>query len=810
MYKYLEQFKSEMLKAGFNPPENIIANGDFQRFSTNGKPTDKAGWYVIYLDNIPGGSFGDWRTGFSQDWRADIGRELSREEHELVKNRMNEIQLARKQEKKKLALEAQQKAKSIWNNGRLDVSEHAYLIKKRVGSHGIKRHQNILIIPLRNKDGTICSLQFITENGEKRFLSGGITAGCYFTIGTFNTEEAICITEGFATGASIHEATGLSVAVAFSTSNLLAIAQIIQEKFPQSIIVICADNDRGQEANPGVSKAQKVAKIVNGALAIPVFDSSENLNKTDFNDVANLYGAKAVRTAIFSAIASFKENVVDDSIKSNEWHCPKPFNNNPPSEPYPIHALPDCIRNAVEEVQGFTKAPFALVASCALASLSLAGQAHVNIKRDDKLIGPVSLFFLTIADSGERKSTCDGFFMQAIRDYEFEQAELAKPKVHRYKMEYSIWKTKVEGLNAKIRKLIGNVKNENELHNLENLLFELEHQQPSSPQIPRYIYSDVTPESLKKNLATIWPSAGIISSEGGIVFGGHSMGKDSVMRNFATYNCGWDGKGIPTDRISSDSFNIEEVRLTMSIQVQKETLKEFTSRYGELTRGIGFFARVLIAWPDSTQGTRFYTGSPEKWPSLEAFNRIISNILNFPSPVTQEGKLNPRIMCLDKEAKLSWIKFHDAIESKLAEGGAFYDVRDVASKAADNAVRLACLFHLVDIGLDGEVSKISLDKASEIVLWHLKEAQRVFGKLAMSPELLNAKSLENYCINYCSTQKTNSIPKSLLLQLGPNVLRKKETLDAAIVILEELNRVKIKKEGKTAYIEINPNLFSLK
>lgn len=181
---------------------------------------------------------------------------------------------------------------------------------------------------MRNKDGTICSLQFITENGEKRFLSGGITSGCYFTIGTFNTEEAICITEGFATGASIHEATGLSVAVAFSTSNILAIAQIIQEKFPQSIIVICADNDRGQEANPGLTKAQEVAKLVNGALAIPMFDSSENLNKTDFNDVANLYGAKAVRTAIFSAISSFKENIVDDSIKPNEWHCPKPFNNN--------------------------------------------------------------------------------------------------------------------------------------------------------------------------------------------------------------------------------------------------------------------------------------------------------------------------------------------------------------------------------------------------------------------------------------------------------------------------------------------------
>ena len=102
------------------------------------------------------------------------------------------------------------------------------------------------------------------------------------------------------------------------------------------------------------------------------------------------------------------------------------------AEAYPLDALPDIIRAAVEEVQAFTKAPIPMVASSALAALSVAVQAHIDVKRADKLSGPVNLFLLTIADSGERKSTCDGFFSSPIKDYDREQAELAKPGRQRY------------------------------------------------------------------------------------------------------------------------------------------------------------------------------------------------------------------------------------------------------------------------------------------------------------------------------------------------------------------------------------------
>ena len=124
-----------------------------------------------------------------------------------------------------------------------------------------------------------------------------------------------------------------------------------------------------------------------------------------------------------------EENAPAGASDGNGWPEPHLLAAKIEPEPYPLDALPDTIRAAVEEVAGFVKAPAALVASSALAALSLACQAHIDAKRAEKLHGPVGLFLLTIADSGERKSTCDGFFVSPIRQYQEEQAEAMKPAI---------------------------------------------------------------------------------------------------------------------------------------------------------------------------------------------------------------------------------------------------------------------------------------------------------------------------------------------------------------------------------------------
>jgi putative DNA primase/helicase len=227
----ISQFRDAILAAGLTPPSAIEADGKLRRFASNGKRGDDAGWYLLHGDGIPAGSFGDWRTGLTQTWRADIGRALTPTEEAAHRDKAEAMRREREAEETQRKAEAKTRAAAIWKAASLAPDDHAYLTRKSVKAHGAKLHKGMLVIPMR-ADGTIHSLQFIGGEGDKRFLTGGRVAGCYFSIGDTKGAMALCIAEGFATGATIFEATGYPVAVAFNAGNLLAVAKAMREKFP--------------------------------------------------------------------------------------------------------------------------------------------------------------------------------------------------------------------------------------------------------------------------------------------------------------------------------------------------------------------------------------------------------------------------------------------------------------------------------------------------------------------------------------------------------------------------------------------------
>lgn len=492
---------------------------------------------------------------------------------------------------------------------------------------------------------------------------------------------------------------------------------------------------------------------------------------------------------------------IDDPFEA--WPNPQPLTAKIAAEDYPLDALPKSIGAAVEEVLGFTKAPVVLVASSALASLSLATQAQVDIKRAEKLTGPTGLFLLSIANSGERKSTCDGFFSKSIQAYEQEQAELAKPLLKDYAAAVSAWNAEREGVLSAIKDA---GKKGNPVDELRDSLTQIEHDKPEPPRIPKLIRGDETPENLAYVLAKEWPAGGVISSEAGVVLGAHGMGKDSIMRNLGLLNILWDGGELSVGRRSSESFTVRGARLTVALQVQEATLRSFFDRSGGLARGTGFFARFLVAWPESTQGYRPFTDPPENWPKLEAFHRRITEILNILAPIDAEGALNPVMLTFTPEAKTAWVAFHDALESELCSGGELYDVRDIASKTADNAARLAALFHVFEHGFDSAVAYDSFESASRIAAWHLHEARRFFGELALPVELANAVRLDNWLLDNCKRQHTDCVPRRELQRMGP--VRDKEPLKNALKELEDFGRVRLVQEGRRKDIQINPQLLN--
>jgi len=766
-------------------------------------------------------------------WRDDGGHQMPTPE-ELADRRRIAAERAEKEEAEiaRERADTALRAAAILKAATEAKADHPYLARKHVSpvatlreidagaaaailgyppkSGGDQLAGRLLVVPVKQGD-RLSTLELIDEAGRKAALAGrGSKVGGYWATERLPDGNGAGLTlligEGVATGLSASQATGHPAIAALSSGNLPAVAKAMRERYPAASLVILADLVKATgEPDPHAIEAAKVGA---GKLAIPDFGSDRNPDMTDMNDLFILGGAEAVARAIASASEPAKgehqpvpENAPAGDSEGNGWPDPHPLAAKVEPEPYPLDALPDTILAAVEEVAGFVKAPVPMVASSALAALSLAIQSHADAKRAEKLHGPVGLFLLTIADSGERKSTCDGFFTRAIRDYEEAQAEAAKPALKDHRAAIEAWEAKRGGVKEKIRQL---AKDNKPTAGMESALRDLEHDKPEPPKIPRLLYADATPEALAYGLAKQWPSGGVVSAEAGIVFGSHGMGKDSVMRNLGLLNQLWDGTSLTIDRRSTESFTVRGARLTVALQVQEPTLREFFTRSGALARGTGFLARFLVAWPESTQGQRPFTEPPANWPHLAAFHRRIAAILNQPAPIDEDGTLTPDMLPLAPDAKAAWVEYHDAIEGELSSGGELYDVRDVASKSADNAARLAALFQQFEHGMGGAIGLDSFERASRITAWHLSEARRFFGELALPAELADAARLDSWLIEHCRKGRTHFVGKNHVRQHGP--MRDGARLDAAIRELVALDRLRLVKDGKRLTIQVNPAL----
>jgi putative DNA primase/helicase len=792
MNDLIDQFRQAIATAGLEPPTEIVNDGAIHRFSTSGKRSDDSGWYSLHTDGIPAGSFGCWRKGLQSTWCAKSENTMTTAELDTHRQRIKAMQAQREIEQMQRQQSAATDAAQRWKAATA-CTQHAYLTTKSVQGHGVKVDAaGALIVPMRNMAGILHSLQTITPAGDKRFLFGGLVKGCYHSIG--KPAGLLIVCEGYATGASIHECTGHAVAVAFNAGNLKPVAEALHAKYPTLKIIIAADDDHLTPGNPGLTKAGAAALAVGGLVAVPDFGTDRPDKATDFNDLHQIAGRDAVSRCIDKATS---EKVVSDAVSADDWPELQPLVVQIEAQEYPIDSLPAAVRCAVLEVAGFVKAPIPLIATSALAALSLAIQAHIDVQRAERLHGPVGLFMLAIADSGERKSTCDGFFTSAIKEYEAREQEAAKPLITAHKSEQDAWEEKIKALAKEGKPSMAQAR---ELHDLDKA-------EPRPPKVPRLVYGDATPEALTYALAKQWPSGGVISSEAGSVFGGHGMGADSVMRNLAALNQLWDGATLPVERRSSESYTVRGARLTMALQVQEATIRAFFANTKGLARGTGFLARFLVSYPVSTQGTRNFTEAPANWPALATFNDRLTAILNRQAPIDDDGALTPAMLNLSPEAKAAWVSFHDAIESMLLTGGELYDVRDVASKTADNAARLAALFHTF-AGNIGPIDLEAMEAAASVTAWHLSEARHFLGELAMPAELANPARLEKWLIDYCKREATDMVPTREVQRMGPNGLRDKATFNAAVQELAELGRARLVQDGKKRLIQIRPELLT--
>jgi putative DNA primase/helicase len=293
------------------PHDRIIFDGSFHRFSTNGKSNDKAGWYIFFDDGIPAGAFGNWREGISYKWRADIGRELSRQELEQIDQKQKKAQQIRENELDKQYQKASIEAARIWEEA-TPATEHPYLKKKGIKPHIAKiSTTGDLIIPVYDDSGTISSIQRINRKGGKFFLENGKVSGGYCILGNLDCTEKVYLAEGFSTSASIYEASNIPTIVSNNSGNMKKVALLFRNKYPELKIIIVADND---ESGVGQKAAQEAADICNGRVITPP-------EIGDANDFAlsngNLRGL-LLNSPLFGKTKRFSD-LVKEELKPRKW-----------------------------------------------------------------------------------------------------------------------------------------------------------------------------------------------------------------------------------------------------------------------------------------------------------------------------------------------------------------------------------------------------------------------------------------------------------------------------------------------------------
>lgn len=328
---------------------------------------------------------------------------------------------------------------------------------------------------------------------------------------------------------------------------------------------------------------------------------------------------------------------------------------------------------------------------------------------------------------------------------------------------------------------------------------------PEPVRVPRVLLESETAENLAWTLAHGWPSAGLLSSEAGVIFGGHAMRRDSIMQNLALLNKLWSGEAHRVGRRTSESFELIGARLTMGLAVQPETVQTFFEDSRGLARGTGFAARFLIALPETTQGTRFYRDAPRGWPGLTAYQARLRVLLDTRLKTNERGELMPQPLDMEPDAFAAWRLYHNTVERELRDGGELAELRDVASKAPENVARVAGLFHLFEHGPSGCVPAAHVAAAVRIVTWHLSESRRFLGGLALPRAVANAVKLEAWLLAICRERGAGSLTAREVMHRGPNPVRRKADLLAALAELTEAGRARLEDDGRT--IRINPVLL---
>jgi hypothetical protein len=449
------------------------------------------------------------------------------------------------------------------------------------------------------------------------------------------------------------------------------------------------------------------------------------------------------------------------------------------AEPYPVNALGKVLGDATKAITDMVACPDAIAAQSVLAAAALAAQAHVDVVHPaTNEPRPVSLYFVTIAASGERKSAADRLALRAIRLREadlHDQYESAQ----RVYMDARAAHERARELAIKAGK--GNPKE------IEGLLAALP-LAPVPPLTPMLTAREPTLEGLHKLMAAGEPSMGLFSDEGGTFIGGHAMSDEAKLRTGAGLSDMWDGTTIKRVRGGDGAMVLRGRRLSLHLMAQPGIADGLLS--DQTLSKQGLLSRVLVASPPSLAGTRMQKQlKPGTETALRRYESALLKLLKLKQPRVGLGnpELRPRALELSAEAKKSWAAFADECERALGDGGRFEPIRGFANKLAEQVLRIAAVLEMVDKADIASIGNSALQRAITIARFHAVEALRLFEQGSTSLEIRRAEKL----LAWLHKQDEPIISLAQIYQFGPNSIRDAARAREAVAIVERHNWLRL-------------------
>jgi hypothetical protein len=743
-----------------NDPGELLADADWHKFKTGtdiekGRPgcgsyrLDPAGPVAVFGSHRPGEA--DYRVVCfdfpgkdSEAWtlQAEAIRKATAEHLAAVRNEAAALALA------------------TYQAGATLSGEHAYLSARGVAGAALQFGKlrtdaaGALLIPMADTAGTLRNLQTIQPDGAKRFIAGGETSGLFLAIPQRpQAGEAFYITEGAAKALAVWLATGRPTVCAFSAGNLARVAASLDA----GRAIVAADADTaGREA----AEACKAL----GCRAIYPPDGAD-----DWNDILTRNGLDNLRQRLTTAPAE----------------GPLPLYREPkPAAPYPIDALGDLGKAAAVVCDQVGCSP-ALAGTAFLASANLAAHGLADVRVNNGLTVPLSLFLLSFSESGTGKTPCD---RMAFAPHRRKEAEWIDAHAGDLEIVEAIREERQAAIAA-VKKPLKDAKTP--AADIKAALAELEAAQgplPDLPAEPILMLDDVTLEGLTRQFREgIRPAVGTVSDEAGRILGGWSMNAENAAKTLSGLSKFWDGDTVKIARGTGEQglTVLRNRRLMVYWASQPATVAKVFS--DAVFYEQGFLPRCLLIRPDITEPKPVADADMLLHPDIAAHHSRIDTLLNLPL-ITREARpleLEPRNLELSADARPRFFALWNQIKLGAGPSGPYVDVRAYAAKAHDNLLRIAGTLTLYHDPQAAEIPTVWLHGAARLIEYYIAEFQRIRHGAEIAAPLTEARKL----LDWLDREGREYVYPRWIYQYGPGSLRNKAAAAKVIGTLAEHNHL---------------------